>query len=93
MVSLFFYLVLAVFGITFAALNASSIKINLYATTLAMPTVVLIGASILLGVFLGFFLFSYRYWHLKKENRKLKNQLELTEKEIKNLRSIPLHDQ
>ena len=48
---------------------------------------------IILGIILGCILFLSRYWRLKAEHRKIKNQLKLTEKEIKNLRAIPLQDQ
>ena len=46
-----------------------------------------------MGVGLGFLLFLVRYWHLKSEHRKLSNQLKLTEREIKNLRAIPIQNQ
>ncbi len=58
-----------------------------------MPISVLMTIMLGVGVFIGFILFITRYWRLKIEYRKMKNQLKLTEKEIKNLRSIPLQDQ
>jgi lipopolysaccharide assembly protein A len=45
------------------------------------------------GILIGFVLFIARYWRLKSECNRIKNQLKLTEREIKNLRSIPLQDQ
>jgi putative membrane protein len=45
------------------------------------------------GLLLGFFLSLCKYWHIKTENRHIRNQLKMTEKEIKNLRAIPLKDQ
>jgi putative membrane protein len=90
---LIFYLVLALLGVSFAALNANSVHVNLYFTTMSMPIAVLITAVLGIGVMLGLLLFMIRYWRLKIECRKLKSQLQLTEKEIKNLRSIPLQDQ
>ena len=88
-----FYLILILFGISFAALNASSVHVNFYFTTLKMPISVLMTLMLGVGILLGFLLFLGRYWRLKGEYRKIKNQLRLTEKEIKNLRSIPLQDQ
>lgn len=88
-----FYLFLVLVGVTFAALNASSVQVNFYFTTLKMPISVLMTIMLGVGMALGFLLFLYRYWRLKAEHRKIKNQLRLTEKEIKNLRAIPLKDQ
>ena len=87
-----FYVLLILVGIGFAGLNASSVQINIYFTTFTMPVSVLVILMLGLGVLLGFILFLARYWRLKAEHRKLKNQLKLTEKEIKNLRAIPLQD-
>ena len=88
-----FYLVLILVGISFAALNASSVQVNFYFTTLKMPISVLMTLMLGVGIILGCILFLSRYWRLKAEHRKIKNQLRLTEKEIKNLRAIPLQDQ
>lgn len=92
-IMMIFYLILILVGVSFAALNASSVQVNFYFTTLNMPISVLITLMLGLGALIGFFLFLCRYWRLKSENRRIKNQLHLTEKEIKNLRSIPLQDQ
>lgn len=87
------YLLLILIGVSFAALNASTVQVNLYLTTIKMPISVLMTLMLGIGVLIGFLLFVSRYWRLKAEHRKIKNQLKLTEKEIKNLRSIPLQDQ
>ena len=88
-----FYLLLILAGISFAALNASSVPVNLYFTVLTLPIAVWMTMMWGLGILFGFFLFLCRYWRLKGELHKVKNQLKMTEKEIKNLRSIPLKDQ
>ena len=88
-----FYLTLILIGVTFAALNASSVHVNFYFSTIKMPVSVLMLLMLGVGVILGFLFFLCRYWRLVGEHRKLKNQLKLTEKEIKNLRAIPLKDQ
>ncbi len=87
------YLVLILVGVSFAALNASYVQVNFYFSTLKMPVSVLMTMMLGVGLLLGFLLFLWRYLRLKSEHRKIKNQLRLTEKEIKNLRAIPLQDQ
>jgi putative membrane protein len=88
-----FYLLLILVGVTFAALNASSVQVNFYIKTVTMPISVLMTIVLGIGVLLGLFLFITRYWRLKVDYVKIKNQLKLTEKEIKNLRDIPLKNQ
>lgn len=87
------YLLLIIVGVSFAALNASSVQVNFYFTTLSMPVSVLIALMMGVGILIGLLLFIFRYWRLKGECRRMRNQLKLTEKEIKNLRAIPLQDQ
>jgi lipopolysaccharide assembly protein A len=87
------YLILILLGVSFAALNAASVKVNFYFKTISMPISVLMIIMFGVGLLIGFLLFLYRYWRLKVSYLKLKNQFKLTEKEIKNLRAIPLKDQ
>lgn len=90
---LIIYILLIIIGVSFAALNATSVDVNFYFKTISMPISVLMTIMLGIGILIGFILFIARYWRLKAECHKLKNQLKLTEKEIKNLRSIPLQDQ
>ena len=88
-----FYLFLILLGISFAALNADSVQVNFYVTQVTLPISVLIVLILGLGMVVGSILFLLRYWSLKSEYRKLSNQLKMTEREIKNLRSIPIQNQ
>lgn len=88
------YILLIVIGVSFAALNAASVPVNFFnLTTVSMPISVLMTIMLGVGIVIGFILFINRYWRVKIECRRMKSQLKLTEKEIKNLRSIPLQDQ
>lgn len=87
------YLILIILGVSFAALNASSVDVNFYITKISIPISVLMIISMGIGILFGTFLFVFRYWRLKIECHRVKNQLKLTETEIKNLRSIPIQDQ
>lgn len=91
-VMIFFYLILIIVGVSFAALNATSVKVNFYLATITMPISVLIIITMGIGVLLGYLLFLSKQLRLKAENRRIKMQLRVNEKEIKNLRAIPLQD-
>ncbi|MDR3442367.1 MAG: LapA family protein [Legionella sp.] len=92
-IMLIIYILLIIIGVSFAALNAASVDVNFYFKTVSMPISVLITLMLGIGILIGFVLFIARYWRLKAECHRVKNQLKMTEKEIKNLRSIPLQDQ
>ncbi|SPX61167.1 Protein of uncharacterised function (DUF1049) [Legionella feeleii] len=62
-----FYLVLILLGVSFAALNASSVQVNFYFKVLTMPISVLMTVMLGVGAILGFLLFLCRYWRLKVE--------------------------
>lgn len=85
-------MILALIGVSFAVLNAKSVALNLYVTTWQIPVSLLITIVFGLGLITGFLLFLSRYLRVKFDLLKLKNQLKLTEKEIKNLRHIPLNN-
>lgn len=87
------YLIIILVGASFAALNADSVQVNFYFTKVNMPISVLITIMLGVGLIIGFLLFLFRYWRLKVKYSRLQSKLRLTEKEIKNLRSIPLQDQ
>lgn len=93
MLMILFYLVIILLGVSFSVLNAGFVHLNLYFKTVTIPISVLMFAMLGFGVLLGCVLFLLKYWRLKSECRKLKKQLVITEKEIKNLRTIPLKDQ
>lgn len=87
-----FYLCLMLFGVSFAALNAETVTLNLYFKSFSLPISVWMIAAFGLGIFVGLFIFLGRFWALKVKYRKTKHALQLMEREIKNLREIPLKD-
>ena len=93
LIMMIFYFMVVLFGVSFSVLNAGAVQLNFYFKTFSIPISLLMILILALGIFIGFFVFATRYWCLKAHHRKLKHQLELTEREIKNLRSIPLKDQ
>jgi putative membrane protein len=90
--TIIFYTALILLGIGFSILNAHSVQINFYLTTVQIPVSVFVVLLVGCGMIFGFILSLGRYFRLNMKNRSLQNQLRLTEKEIKNLRAIPLQD-
>ena len=91
-ISYFFLLIIIIFGMTFATLNSESVTINYYIGQNSMPLslllVLVFAAGCLIGVIVGFWLLI----KAKLQNYRLVQRLKLVEKEVENLRAIPLQD-
>ena len=86
------YLLLIVVVVSFAALNAKFIPLNFYFGNIEIPVSMLMFLMFVAGALFGLCLFFCRYWQLKIKYHKIKNQLQLIEKEIKNLRAVHVQD-
>ncbi|MDF1677606.1 MAG: LapA family protein [Legionellaceae bacterium] len=89
-IMMIFYLCLMLLGVSFSVLNAGAVTLNLYFKTVTLPMSMLVVMAFVLGVLVGFVIFWSRYWCRYVKYRKVKHQLEMMEREIKNLREIPL---
>lgn len=90
--SYFFLIMIILFGMTFATLNSESVTINYYIAQRTLPLSLLIVLVFAFGCLIGMLV---GFWLLIKSkilNYRLKNRLQVAEKEIENLRAIPLQD-
>ncbi|OGT45260.1 MAG: hypothetical protein A3E83_08305 [Gammaproteobacteria bacterium RIFCSPHIGHO2_12_FULL_41_20] len=88
-----FLLVIVLLGITFSTLNANVVTVNYYIGRSALPLSLLLVLTFSLGCILGMLVGVWLLMKTKLKNYQLKHQLTLAEKEVKNLRVIPLRDQ
>lgn len=91
-VSYFFLLVIVLFGMTFAALNSESVTINYYFGQSTLPLSLLLVLVFAFGCLIGMIAGFWLLLKAKMNNHRLKQRLNLAEKEIDNLRAIPLQD-
>ena len=88
----FIVLIIILLGITFASLNSGPVTIHYYigqhTFSLSLLLVLVFAAGSLLGLIVGFWL----VLKLKVKNYRLAQHLKIAEKEIQNLRAIPLQD-
>ena len=89
-----FLFIVAFLGVTFAALNAQSISLNFFIGTYSLPLSLLLAITLILGCAFGLLTALSMYFKLKTENFRINHRLKLAEKEVNNLRTIPLksHD-
>jgi len=84
---------LIMIGVSFACLNAVPVNVNYYVGIHQFPLVVVLMIALGVGAVLGAFAMLSYVYQLRRSRSKLKKQVRLIEKEIKNLRSIPLKDE
>ena len=83
-------LVIMLVGLTFASLNAIPVSFNYYLGTKTITLSMLLVVAFGVGVFLGLIVSFFSWIRLKKDNFLLKSRLKNVEKEVENLRSIPI---
>lgn len=88
-----FLLIIVIFGVTFAALNSESVTINYYFSTFSMALSLLLVFIFALGCLIGMLVGLWMLFKSKVSQYRLMQRLKLAEKEIENLRAIPLHNQ
>ena len=91
-ISYFFLLIIVLFGMTFATLNSESVTINYYLGQSTLPFSLLLVIVFALGCLIGMIAGLWLLIKSKMSNYRLKQRLTLAEKEIENLRAIPLQD-
>ncbi|EKD70814.1 MAG: putative membrane protein [uncultured bacterium] len=91
-VSYFLLLAIVLFGMTFATLNSESVTINYYFGQNALPLSLLIVLVFAFGCLIGMIVGVWLLIKAKLQNYRMRQKLNLAEKEIANLRAIPLQD-
>ncbi|MES2217775.1 MAG: LapA family protein [Pseudomonadota bacterium] len=90
--SYIFVILIILLGISFATLNSGTIDINYYIGHKVMPVSLLIAMVFAIGCLLGIIVGLWILIKTKLKNYRLKQKLKLAQKEIENLRAIPLQD-
>lgn len=85
--------VIVLVGVIFAILNAELVQLNYYFGSKQLPLSLAIILSMLLGALLGVLVSMQHILKNKRELTRLKKAAELAEKEIANLRAIPIKNQ
>lgn len=91
-ISFIFLLAIVIFGVSFAVLNSESVTINYYFNQNTLPLSLLLVLVFALGCLIGMIVGFWLLIKAKISNHRLRQRLNLAEKEIENLRAIPLQD-
>jgi len=87
-----FLIIVVLFGAAFATLNMQTVTINYYINQTTMPLALLLALIFIMGCVVGLVI---GFWFLLKSKLRyfrLRKRLSLVEKELENLRTIPLRE-
>jgi putative membrane protein len=90
--SFLFLLLIIIIGVTFATLNSDTVTIHYYIGNRVIPLSLLLVIVLTIGSALGMMVGFWLVLKAKLRIYRLKQRLKLAEKEIENLRAIPLKD-
>lgn len=93
LLSILILLILLLIGVVFARLNAASVVIDFYLFAAEAPLALLIYLALALGAVAGILVTLMVAMRARREARRLRKRLAVTEQEIKNLREIPIKGQ
>jgi len=91
-ITYFFLLLIILFGVVFAILNPDIVTIHYYFKSTTLPLSLLLVIMFSIGCILGLLLGGWLLLKAKVRYYFLQKKLRLVEKEINNLRAIPLQD-
>lgn len=91
-ISYFLLLAIILLGISFAVLNPVPVNFNYYVGSRSLPLSLLLVITFVMGCLLGLLVGLCLLIKVKIKIYRLRQQLKTTEKEIENLRAIPLQD-
>ncbi len=81
-----------VIGVGFAAINAELVQFNYYLGSIQIPLSLLIVLAIAIGASLGILVSLSFSLSQRRELARLRKKINLTEREVKNLREIPIRN-
>lgn len=83
---------LVITGLVFAVLNAEPVQFNYYFDSLSIPLSLSMLVAMILGAILGVLASAGAILRQKREIHRLRKAVDIAEKEVNNLRSLPLRD-
>ena len=86
-------LVVTLFTVTFTLLNSQPVKVNYYFGSYEIDLLIVVVICLVIGAFLGVMAALGKIFSLKQEMSRKEKKIKITEKELENLRSLPLKDE
>ncbi|WP_455209244.1 LapA family protein [Kaarinaea lacus] len=92
-INLILILIVTLTTVTFTLLNSQPVKINYYFGSYEIDLLIVIVIALVVGASLGVMAALGKLFSLKQEMSRKDKKIKITEKELENLRSLPLKDE
>jgi len=92
-VSYVIFFLIGLVAVAFAAKNDTSVELHYYLGSVNAPLSLLLVISLGIGALLGVFACSGLILKLKRDTLRLQKSVRVAEKEVTNLRALPIKDQ
>jgi len=93
LIYLLFALIVVIFGVVFAVLNADNVQLNYYLGSIELPLSFVMVLAMIVGAVLGILASLSFIIGSRRQSARLKRSVEVAEKEIVNLRNIPIKNE
>lgn len=91
-ISLILIAIFVLLGLAFAVVNAKPVELNYFLAVREVPLAMVLVLSLVLGAIMGFVFSLGMVIRLKRETLRLRRQLQVADKEVVNLRTMPIKD-
>ena len=92
LVSLILTAIFVLLGLAFAVVNAKPVELNYFLATREVPLALVLVLTLTVGALMGIVFSLGMVIRLKRETLRLRRQIQLTEQEVVNLRTMPIKD-
>ena len=89
-IGIIFFILLLALGLSFSLLNATPVELNYYFGSIELPLAVALVIPLLMGTLLGIFGMLNIVFKLKRESMRLKKTIRASERELSQLRALPV---
>ena len=86
-------LIVVILGVAFSVLNADTVQLHYYLGSIELPLSLILILAMIIGALLGIFSSLSFIIGSRRSASKLKRSVEVAEKEIVNLRNIPIKNE
>ena len=91
-IGIIFFILLLALGLSFSLLNATPVELNYYFGNVELPLAFALVLTLALGALLGLLGMLSVVFKLKRETMKLKKIIRASERELSQLRALPVKD-
>ncbi len=91
-ITIIFFIILIILGLSFSLLNSTPVELNYYFSRIQLPLAFALVTALVIGVLFGALAVLSMVVKLKRETMRLKKTIRASERELSQLRALPIKD-